>query len=221
MCWPVACYAGLRVLKETAAAIFLSLGAATVIAAGGPQLDPAKGRFLVADRDLRDPNFSETVVLLTDYGEDGAMGVIVNWPTAAPVAELIPQVDGIAERTDTIFVGGPVARQVMLMLVRSENELPQAERIFGDVYLSSSRDLLQRVISRQIEATGLRLYSGYAGWSAGQLDIELAAGGWRVLPADAELVFAADPDRVWPELMRRGDVRWTSLQPAAVARSAP
>ena len=209
-------------LRETAAATVLLLATAAVSpAAGGPELGPAKGRFLVAERQLHDPNFSETVILLTEYGEDGAMGVIVNWPTAAPAAELIPQVDGITERADRIFVGGPVSRQVMLMLVRSESELPQAERIFADVHLSTSRELLQQVISRQVETTDLRLYSGYAGWSPGQLDLELAAGGWRVQPADAELVFATDPDRVWSELMRRGDVQWTSRRPAAVARPAP
>jgi putative transcriptional regulator len=210
------------VLKATAAAIVLSLGAAAVmLAAGGPELSPAKGRFLIAQRQLHDPNFRETVVLLTEYGEDGAMGVIVNWPTAAPVAELIPQIDGITEHADTIFVGGPVARQVMFMLVRSASELPQAERIFADVHLSTSRELLQRVIAGEIEATELRLYSGYAGWSPGQLDLELTAGGWLVVPADAELVFAADPDRVWPELIRRREVQWTSRTPAAVARPAP
>lgn len=209
-------------LKETAAATVLSLGVATLIlAAGGPELGPAKGRFLVAERQLNDPNFRETVVLLTDYSEDGAMGLIVNWPTAAPAAELIPQIDGITERADTIFVGGPVSRQVMLMLVRSESDLPQAERVFADVHLSTSRTLLQQVILRDIETLDLRLYSGYAGWSPGQLDLELAAGGWRVLPGDADLVFASDPDRVWSELMRRGDVQWTSRGSGAVARPAP
>ena len=203
-------------LKETAAAIILSLGAATVmLAAGGPELAPAKGRFLVAERQLNDPNFRETVILLTEYSEDGAMGLIVNWPTAAPAAELIPDIDGITDRADTIFVGGPVSRQVMLMLVRSESELPQADRVFADVHLSTSRSLLQQVISRQIETLDLRLYSGYAGWSPGQLDLELAAGGWRVLPGDPELVFATDPDGVWSELMRRGAMQWTSRASAA------
>ena len=150
-------------LKETAVVTALLLGAAAVVAAGGLGLEPAKGRFLVAGRDLLDPNFSKTVVLLTDYGDDGAMGVIVNWPTAAPAAELIPQVDGVGERVGTVFVGGPVSRQVMLMLVRSDDELPQAERVFADVHLSTSRALLQQVISRQVEATDLRLYSGHAG----------------------------------------------------------
>ena len=197
------------------------LAAATSSTAAGPGLEPAKGRFLVAERDLRDPNFSETVVLLTEYGAGGAMGVIVNWPTAAPAAELVPQVDGIGELTDTIFVGGPVSRQVMFMLLRSDGELPQAERVFADVHLSSSRELLQRLVSGEVEAADVRLYSGYSGWSPGQLEMELAAGGWRVLPGDAELVFAAEPDDVWRELMRRGEVQWTWRGSGAVPASGP
>ena len=208
-------------LKETAAAAVFSLGAATVFAAGGPDLQPAKGRFLVAERDLRDPNFSETVVLLTEYGADGAMGLIVNWPTAAPVAELIPQMEGIGGWTDTVFGGGPVARQVMLMLLRSEGDLPEAERVFADVHMSTSSELLRQVIAGEIEPADVRLYSGHAGWSPGQLDMELEAGGWRVVPADAELVFATDPEGVWPELIKRGDVRWTWRRSAASARPAP
>ncbi len=207
-------------VKPTAAAAVLSLIAAAVVAAGGAGLDPAKGRFLVAQRGLHDPNFRETVVLLTEVGGDGAMGLIVNWPTAAPVAELIPQIDGIGERDETIFVGGPVARRVMLVLLRSRVDLPQAERIFADVHLSTSPELLERVIAGEVETDDLRLYSGYSGWAPGQLELELEAGGWRVQPGDAELVFAADPDRVWAELMRRGDVQWTWRRPAAAA-SAP
>ena len=203
-------------LKETALATVLSFAAATVVAGAEPGLRPAKGRFLVAEPDLRDPNFSETVVLLTEYGEDGAMGVIVNWPTAAPAAELIPQIEGIGEIEDTIFVGGPVSRQVMLMLVRSEAELPEAEHIFADVHMSMSRELLQRLVSGELESGDMRLYSGHAGWAPGQLDFELERGGWRVLAGDADLVFAADPDKVWPELMRRGEVKWTGRPSAGL-----
>jgi putative transcriptional regulator len=210
------------VLKETAVAAVLSLGAAaTIFASGGPGLDPAPGRFLVAERQLRDPNFNETVVLLTEYGENGAMGVIVNWPTAAPTSELLPEVEGLADWQETIYVGGPVSRQVMFMLVRSAAELPQAQRVFADVHLSSSRELLQQVVSGEIEATAMRLYSGYAGWSAGQLDMELALGSWRILPGDAALVFEEDPDSIWPELMRRGEMQWTRRPAPAAVATAP
>lgn len=213
-------------VRQAAAATVLALAQIAAPApgladAGAPGLEPARGRLLVARRDLRDPNFSETVVLLTDYGEGGAMGVIVNWPTAAPAAELIPQVDGLAERDDKVFVGGPVERQLMLMLVRSEEDLPGAERIFADVHLSTSSDLLQRVVAGDLATAAMRLYSGYAGWSPGQLDFEIAAGGWRVLPAEVELVFAEDPDAVWPELIRREEAQWTRRRPPAALRLAP
>lgn len=184
------------------------------------ELQPAKGRFLVAERDLRDPNFSETVVLLTHYGEGGAMGLIVNWPTAAPAAELLPHVGGIAGLSDTIFVGGPVARQVLLMLLRSQGELEGAEHVFADVHLGTSRELLERVASGEQAVEEFRLYSGHAGWAPGQLELELAAGGWRVLPGEPGLVFDADPERVWSELMKRGEVQWTRRGGAAGERAA-
>ncbi len=196
----------------------LGAGAAT---ATGPGLQPAKGRFLIAERDLRDPNFAETVVLLTAYDEAGAMGLIVNWPTAAPAAELIPEVEGIERRSDTVYVGGPVARQLLLMLVRSETDLEQAERVFGDVHLSTSSELLRRLVSGQVEVSEFRLYSGYAGWAAGQLDRELAVGGWKVLPAESDLVFGDDPDSVWPLLIERGDVKWTQRLDTAALAPAP
>ena len=215
-------------LKETAAATVFALGVTAVfvlvppaLAAEGPGLAPAKGRFLVAQRDLRDPNFVETVILLTEYDDTGAMGLIVNWPTAAPAAELIPQIEGIEEWADTIYVGGPVSRQVMLMLVRSEEELPGAERVFDDVHLSTSRELLRRVVTGEVETAAMRLYSGYSGWAPGQLDFELEAGGWRVVEGDPDLVFADDPDDVWDELMRRGEFQWTRRPGADRPAPAP
>lgn len=182
------------------------LAAALASAAG---LAPARGRFLVAERDLRDPNFAETVVLLADYGTEGAMGLIVNWPTAAPLGHLDPAFEGAESAEDRLWVGGPVAREVVLMLLRSERDLTGARRVFDDVHLSLSRELLEAVLAGRIEVDDYRLYSGYAGWSPGQLDGELAAGGWRVAPGDADLVFHRDPDGVWPELIRRGEVKWT------------
>ncbi len=189
--------------------LLLLLAVAAVPAAGSAELAPARGRFLVAERGLDDPNFAETVVLLVDYDASGAMGLIVNWPTAAPAAELLPEIDGIAERAGMVWVGGPVERRLVLMLMRSEAELPQAEQILAGVHLSTSNELLRQVTSGELEVGELRLYSGYAGWAPGQLDLELAVGGWRVVPAEADLVFHPDPDRLWSVLMERAGVQWT------------
>ena len=226
----MACYAGRELLGKTAAAAVIACGIVAVHAAASVALEPARGRFLVAERDLRDPNFRETVVLLTDYGKGGAMGVIVNWPSAAPVAELVPQIEGIAERVDTIFVGGPVSRQVMLMLVRAKDELPLAERIFADVHLSSSRELLEQLVAGQIglrRSAALqrpcRLGAGPARGRAGGRRLAGGAGrrragvrgrpGARLAGADAARRRAVDATR--PTRLRQG-----LFEPAAGARPA-
>ena len=105
------------------------------------------------------------------------------------------------------------------VLVRSEREVDGAERIFGDVHLSASRELLRRVLAGEVGTVAMRLYSGYAGWAPGQLESELEAGGWRVLPGDSDLVFADDPDAVWDELMRRSEVQWARRAVAGVGRA--
>lgn len=194
--------------------------AATTSVQGGDR-SPATGRFLVAERQLDDPNFVETVVLLVDYDSDGAMGLIVNWPTEAPVGMLLPDLEGIERRADTVWVGGPVSRQLMMMLMRSEEDLPGAERVFADVHFSSSRELLERLAAGAVEVGAVRLYSGYAGWAPGQLEMELAVGGWRVLPGDSELIFDTDPDAIWSRLMARDEIEWTGRPGPATGTLAP
>ena len=80
---------------------------------------PARGKFLVASRNLIDPRFQETVVLLIDYNAEGAAGLIINRPTKMPLAEVLPSVPGLKERADVVYYGGPVEGHQMLMLIRS------------------------------------------------------------------------------------------------------
>lgn len=161
---------------------------------------PAKGMFLVAGRDLKDPNFARTVVLLVGYGEEGAVGVIVNRPSTARLPDLLPEVEA-ADELPPVYLGGPVAPAQMLMLVRSSSQPEEADAVFEDIYVSSSRTLLERLASEG--GADLRVYAGYAGWAPGQLDWEIERGGWWLIPADAESIFDRDPDDVWPQLIRR------------------
>jgi hypothetical protein len=85
----------------------------------GPREELAKGKFLVASRKLQDPNFKETVVLLIDYGMDGAMGLVINRPSAVKLATVFPDIKELKQRKDTIYVGGPVEVNKMLLLIRS------------------------------------------------------------------------------------------------------
>lgn len=168
----------------------------------------AKGKLLVASGELRDPHFAEAVVLLIDYNEEGAMGVIINRATRVKLSELLPKIKGLEQRSDPIYEGGPVERSEILMLLRSAQEPADSRAVFGDVYLSASAGLLKRLAEESPrDHAPFRVYSGYAGWAAGQLEAEVGAGAWHIFPATAAVVFASRPEDLWRELNGRATLR--------------
>ena len=169
------------------------------------QEPPARGKFLIASRDLLDPNFAETVVLLVDYDSDGALGVIINRPTQTLISEVLPDVESVAERPDRVWLGGPVAQWQLVMLGRSDAGLDEGRMVMDDLYFSASRSALEELLAEDGE---FRLYAGYAGWSPGQLDEEIDRGGWKVLPGELSMVFDQAPLDLWPELIMRTTVHW-------------
>ncbi len=180
------------------------LPSATRAAPGGP----GKGRFLVARRSLVDPNFSQTVVLLIEYGDQGAMGLIVNRPTEVKLSEVL-EIEGAERLLEPVYSGGPVAHGRMLMLLRAQEAPEGALPVFRDVHSSGSRELLDQLVAQPGSVKQFRVYAGHAGWAPGQLEAEIDRGGWHVMPGDPELVFSSAPKSVWRELIRRAVTRWT------------
>ncbi len=176
---------------------------------------PGKGMFLVAGRQLQDPNFARSVVLLVDYGEHGAAGVIVNRPTEARLADLLPEIPGAEQMAGRVFLGGPVSPDGVLVLMRADSAPEAARPVFDDVYVSSSREILERLAR---DGGTFRVYAGFAGWAPGQLDWELRQGGWSLWPADVETVFDEQPDEVWRKLERRAN---SPLASAPVSGALP
>jgi putative transcriptional regulator len=168
----------------------------------------APGMFLVASRDLGDPNFAHAVVLLVHYDdENGAMGLIINRSTDVPLSRIFADLKEARDRADPIYVGGPVETGTVLALLKSASKPKEAERVFGDVYLISSKTLLEKTLASGIEASQFHAYLGYAGWGREQLEHEVELGAWHVLAADTGNVFHSDPESVWPRLIGRTEVR--------------
>jgi putative transcriptional regulator len=189
---------------------------------------PAKGMLLVAARGLADPRFHESVVLLLEYGKAGTMGVIVNRASGVSPGRVLPEIEGLKTRDDELFFGGPVLPNVVIMLARRERAPPESDHVFADVYYSASSVTLEQLLAEGRSSERLRLFFGHAGWAPGQLEAELARGDWHVVPADLDVVFAADPPQVWRRLIehvappglrvRRADPLWSSLPGIAQAR---
>ncbi len=174
---------------------------------------PSKGVFLVASADLADPNFYRTVILLTSYGDEGAMGLVINRPTTILPRRILPGVEGLSRYNGPIFFGGPVMLDHIVFLWRGENSADDGEPIFGGVRISASRTVLDALASESTDASRLRIYAGYAGWAPGQLDFELLQGGWHVVAASEALVFADNPDAVWERGLPMAEPLTAALSP--------
>ncbi len=180
--------------------------------------DLAAGKVLVASRDLSDPNFARTVVLLVHYGQEGVLGLILNRQTEAPISRVFRELKDV--RKDPVYEGGPVEKTVVLALLRSKTKPDETERVLPDVSLISKQALLEKTIAAGTEPNKLRVYLGYAGWTAKQLEMEVGVGAWLIFKGDAGMVFDPDPDSLWSRLMRRSEQRiavWGQpfrLQPA-------
>jgi putative transcriptional regulator len=200
------------VLWIAAAAALLHAGARSAPAQSKQTHALAAGKFLVASRDLLDPNFAETVVVLVRYEEDGVLGLIINRRTQVPIARVFPELpESIKTRSDPLYTGGPVARTMALALLRSRARLEGTEPVFADVSLVSSKSLLQKTMAAGTGPSTFRLYAGYSGWTAKQLQGEIALGGWHIFPGDASMVFDSDPESVWPRLIRKTEQRIAGL----------
>lgn len=162
-----------------------------------------KGVFLVADLRLLDPNFSKTVVLITQHGAGGSVGVVINRPTRTPLSRAFPQLEEFEGRTERLFIGGPVQREVMILLLRTEKPPEAAVPIFEKVYAAPPVETLTHLITREDFKDPFRVYSGYAGWAPGQLQGEIDRGDWRVLPGEADLLFQEETGSIWEEMFRR------------------
>jgi putative transcriptional regulator len=164
--------------------------------------DSFRPSLLLSMPQLQDPNFVQTVVLLVDYGADGAFGLVVNRPTDLPASSMVRLEPPVETGNDLLlWIGGPVEPQRGWILVGDE---PDAEfkTIRDGLYLSTSPTLLRQVLETT-PAPRARVLAGYAGWAAGQLDDEIAQSAWLLTDIDLDLIFEVEPSRMWETAIRR------------------
>lgn len=159
--------------------------------------DPAKGKFLVATDLVRGPVFQESVILLLNYDSTGAVGLIVNQPTEAAPEKALPDFEGLDGYDGKLYYGGPVDVFTLRALMRSDEPPENAIPIVDDVHIVP---LAESLLDNAPDPSALRFFVGYAGWSPGQLDGELARGSWHIVQATEELVFTDEPEEIWRQL---------------------
>jgi putative transcriptional regulator len=164
--------------------------------------------FLVATRDLHDPVFSQTVILILPVSEDGLVeGVIINKPTKTRVNDLINGAAVLPKPAESAFFGGPVETDTPMILMRATRAPTNAIHVFEDVYVVVDPAQINADVKAPPEASGVRLIVGRAQWIPEQLLAEMAEGSWYKAPAEADTVFSPEPAKVWEELVKRGQLQ--------------
>ena len=161
---------------------------------------------------MADPNFSKTVVLLAEYGAQGAFGLIVNRRMAEPAREVVTSDEPLDIHPQVhLFTGGPVEPTRAWILTANRELDAEALEVSDGVYLSASGTLVRRTLEQAPES-GVRMVVGYAGWGAGQLDVELAESAWLMAPVQPDLIFETPLDRMWETAIRRLGAEPSMLQ---------
>lgn len=205
----IACVAIAAIVAASSASIRSAI-------AEGPGLGiDNKPTFLVATRELGDPIFQHSVVLMIPPQEPPLVaGMIINKPSRMTLRDVFPDVTSLKDRTDSVYFGGPVDYTKAAVLTR-EAPASKAVRVFDGVYLSVDRDAIAGALKVPPARGDLRFVVGRAQWSREQLRSEIQEGSWYVVPATAEQVFNTDPKALWQELVSHSgqEVLWDGAQP--------
>jgi putative transcriptional regulator len=169
-------------------------------------VESLQGHLLVSSPALLDPNFRRTVILVAHHDEDGAMGLVLTRPSDARVDEAVPVLSELPGAQDVVYMGGPVQPEAYMVLAEFDDVTEAAAAVVGDIgFMPAEADPDDLSIRR------IRVYAGYAGWGAGQLEAELEEPSWIIVPAEPADAFATDPDELWRTVLQRKGGRYALI----------
>ena len=180
-------------------------------ASNGPSPENLTGFFLIAETELQDPNFFRTVVLILHHNEEGAFGLVVNRESEVTAGEVIEGVEQSAVAELRMFVGGPVQQNYVFALhsgipqrYHSDHVESPCEGVYFEPSFQHIIDFMNSedyVTLAQTERPRIRVFAGYSGWGAGQLERELEEDAWLIHPARSELVFDLESAEGWKKAL--------------------
>ncbi len=164
-----------------------------------PIVQPTKGKILIAEPFLKGPYFGRSIVLLTEYGEEGAVGFVLNKASNVYPDEVI---DDILSFKGELFIGGPVSSDTLHFIHTLGDVLPGAVKVTRNIYWGGDFEKLKELINND-EATykQVKFFAGYSGWSPGQLEDEIKKKSWIVTEVDDPAIMNENIDDIWEQTL--------------------
>ncbi len=178
--------------------------------------------FLIAMPAMADPNFARSLIYVCEHNDQGALGVIINRPSDMNIATLYERVeipfDVTHQHSDVgrapVYFGGPVQTERGFVLHRPVGQWQSTLVVKDDVGLTSTRDILVGIGANGEPAEHL-ITLGYAGWSAGQLEWEIAQNAWLTVAAEPRIIFSLPPEERLAAAMQSLGIDFSRLSDVA------
>lgn len=163
--------------------------------------NPEKGKLLISEPFLLDPNFKRSIILLGEHNEEGSVGFILNKPTDLKLNMVLD--DDFPDFDATVYFGGPVQINTMQFIHRAGNIIDGSIEIKEGLYWGGSFEILKLLIeTKQVEPEDFRFFLGYSGWGEGQLESEMKANSWLITSASNDNIFSEEPDKLWGDVLK-------------------
>ncbi len=156
-----------------------------------------------------DPNFDGTVVLICTHDAEGTVGLTLNRPLDVPVEQILPDAAFVHDAEVPLLWGGPVGQDCLHVLSGPDGDADTVLPVLPGVHFGGGMELVRRIFQKQGQ---LRFFLGYSGWAPGQLQEELDAEAWYVVPGDAEEVWTTDWRLMWERLMAKKNPSWNWMR---------
>jgi putative transcriptional regulator len=161
---------------------------------------PEKGKILISEPFLNDPNFKRSIVLLSEHNENGSIGFILNKPTKLRLNQVI---DDFPDFDAPVYLGGPVQVNTLQFIHRVGELIEGSTEIADDLYWGGNFEILKLLIEAdQVKPDDFRFFIGYSGWTDGQLEDELKINSWIVTSTNIDNIFSEEPDKLWREILK-------------------
>jgi putative transcriptional regulator len=161
---------------------------------------PESGRLLISEPFMMDPNFKRSVILLTEYGSAGAMGFVLNHLSEYMLGDLLPD---LPYSEMPVYSGGPVGEDTLHFIHRCPDKIEDGIEIVKGIYWGGNFETVKSLVSNyQLTDSEIRFFTGYSGWTPGQLDDEIAEDTWIVTDKfTPEVIFSHDDQNIWRQVI--------------------
>ncbi len=165
-----------------------------------PQVGLTKGKVLIADPFLKGPYFGRSIIVLTEYSKEGAVGFVLNKSSSVYPDEVI---DDLLSFKGELFVGGPVSSDTLHFLHTLGHQIPGAVQVTENIYWGGDFEKIKELInSKKATFNQIKFFAGYSGWAPNQLENEIKEKSWIVTELEDDIIMNSNTSDIWKNTLK-------------------